>query len=85
MTLGALALLFSAATATAMWWRRRPKGRTGAPRRPAEVKLHRGLLVGGLLLAVVYPLWGVSCILVLTFDRFVIRRVRRLRTAFGMT
>ena len=34
-------------------------------------------------LAVVYPQWGVTALLVLAVDRFVIRKVRPLRTAFG--
>jgi hypothetical protein len=35
------------------------------------------------VLAIVYPQWGVTALLVLAFDRFVIRKVRPLRTTFG--
>ena len=33
--------------------------------------------------AVVFPQWGITALAVLGFDRFVIRRIPRLRTAFG--
>jgi uncharacterized iron-regulated membrane protein len=33
--------------------------------------------------AIVFPQWGVTALIVLAIDRFVIRRVRPLRVAFG--
>ena len=42
------------------------------------------MAIAAVLLAVVYPLWGVSVVAVLGLDRFVIRRVGALRSAFGM-
>ena len=35
------------------------------------------------VIAIVYPLWGVTAAAVLLFDRFVIRQVPKLRRAFG--
>jgi hypothetical protein len=37
----------------------------------------------GIASGVVFPQWGVTALAVLAVDRFVIRRVPRLRTAFG--
>ena len=42
------------------------------------------MIVIAVLLALVYPLWGVSVVAVLLFDTYVIRRVPPLRRAFGM-
>jgi len=84
MTLGALLILWSAATALVMWWKRRPAGGLGMPRRPDDVRTPRLLWVAGALLGVVYPLWGVSALVVLALDRWVIRRLGPTRRLFGM-
>ena len=41
-------------------------------------------MIGAVVLAIVYPLWGASLLVVALLDRFVIRRVPPLRSAFGM-
>ncbi|MEN9645065.1 MAG: hypothetical protein RL238_1734, partial [Actinomycetota bacterium] len=48
-----------------------------------EVKFGWGLwaIIG--VIAIVYPLWGVTAAVILLLDRFVIRGVPRLRRAFG--
>lgn len=84
MTGGCLLLLWMAFTAVVMWWKRRPKGKAGLPRRPNDVALPRSLKVVAVGMGVVYPLWAVSALAALGLDRYVIRRVGRLRTAFGM-
>ncbi|MGH3719964.1 MAG: PepSY-associated TM helix domain-containing protein [Pseudonocardiaceae bacterium] len=84
MTTGALLLLVSIGTSLVMWWIRRPQGRTGLPKRPANPRLPRTLALVGLAVALIYPLWGVSALVVIMLDWFVIRRVGRLRSAFGM-
>ncbi len=83
MTGGCLLLLWMAFTAVVMWWKRRPKGKVGLPRRPNDVALPRAVKLAALGLGVVYPLWAVSALAAFGIDRLVIRRVRRLRTAFG--
>lgn len=66
-----------------MFWKRRRPGSSGLPRRPREVRFGWGLwaIIG--MLAVVYPVWGVTAAALLLFDRFVIRTVPRLRATFG--
>jgi len=80
-----VAVVVSCVTGPVMWWRRRPRGAgaVGAPRGRmplASSPLLAVLVVG---LAVALPVFGASLVLVLLLDRFVIRRVPRLRQAFN--
>lgn len=83
MTTACLAVLWLTISAVVMYSKRRRTGTLGLPRRPRDVRLANGLLAIFAALAVVFPLWGVSALAVLTIDRFVIRRVGRLRVLFG--
>ncbi len=84
MTAGALLILWSATTAVVMWWKRRPKGGAGLPRRPDDVRTPRLLWGAGAVLGFVYPLWGISALAALTVDRWMIRRFGPTRRVFGM-
>ncbi len=84
MTTGALLLLVSIGTSLVMWWIRHPHKRAGLPKRPADPRLPWTLVLIGLVIALIYPLWGVSVLVVLMLDQLVIRRVGRLRSAIGM-
>ena len=84
MTLACVLVLWNVTTAAIMWNNRRRKGTLGLPRRPADVRLQRILGITALVLAVVYPLWGLTLVAVLLVDRYVVRRVPKLRYAFGM-
>lgn len=66
-----------------MWNKRRRKGTLGLPRRPADLRIQRVLGITAVVLAVIYPLWGLSLVAVLLIDRFLIRRNKRLKPAFG--
>jgi hypothetical protein len=59
---------------------------TNGPRRTHpddEVKFGWGLWVIIGVIAIVYPLWGVTAAIILLIDRFVIGTVPRLKAAFG--
>ena len=84
MTVGALLVLVSIATSMVMWWIRRPSGRAGLPKRPMNPRLPTAVVISGAIIGVLYPLWGVCAILVVLLDRYVIRRIPRLRGAFGL-
>ena len=84
MTLTCVLVLWNVTTAAIMWNNRRRKGTLGLPRRPADVRIQRILGITALVLAVVYPLWGLTLVAVLLVDRYVVRRVPKLRYAFGM-
>lgn len=75
--------IWSVVSALAMFLRRRRPGTTGLPRRPVDVRLSRGIAVIALVSGVVFPQWGVTAVLVLAVDRWVIRRFTPLRRAFG--
>jgi uncharacterized iron-regulated membrane protein len=83
MTMLCVLSIWSVISGFVMFWKRRRPGTSGLPRRPVDVRLSKGLAVIAVVLAVVYPQWGVTALLVLAIDRFVIRKVRPLRTAFG--
>lgn len=78
-----VAVIWSVISAVIMYTKRRRPGSLALPRRPRDLSLARGLIAILVVLGLVYPLWGVSALLVLGFDRFVVRKVPRLRVAFG--
>jgi uncharacterized iron-regulated membrane protein len=75
--------IWSIFSATVMFWKRRRPGTLGVPRRPVDVRLARRVSITAIAMAVLFPLWGLSAAVVLSFDRFVIRRNRRLAVTFG--
>jgi uncharacterized iron-regulated membrane protein len=80
MTGACLLVLWNVATALVMWNKRRRKGTLGLPRRPVDVRIQRTLGITAVVLAVIYPIWGLSLFLALLVDRFVVRWVPRLRS-----
>jgi uncharacterized iron-regulated membrane protein len=83
MTLACVLVLWAAFSGLVMFAKRR-RGGTGFPRRPVDARLQRGMIVVAVLLALIYPLWGLSALVVLVLDKYVIRKVPPLRRAFGM-
>jgi uncharacterized iron-regulated membrane protein len=75
--------IWSVTSALVMYTKRRRSGTLGLPRRAADVRLPRHLAIVAGVSAVVFPQWGLTALAVLGLDRFVIRRVPRLRVAFG--
>jgi uncharacterized iron-regulated membrane protein len=55
-------------TGAAMWWVRRPRGKTGFPTKPAEVKPAKWLIAVICLLGVLMPAAGISMLLMLLGD-----------------
>jgi uncharacterized iron-regulated membrane protein len=82
MTLGCVLTVVSFVTSIVLWWKRRPKGTTGLPKRQARSSATMGVGIIALVLAVMYPLWGASLIAVLVVDGCVqlIRARRRPQT-----
>lgn len=83
MTILCLTVLWSVVSAMVMTTKRQRRGATGLPRRPADVRMARRLAAITVVMAVLYPLWGLSALLLLSLDRFVVRRVAVLRRTFG--
>ncbi|MED1482142.1 PepSY domain-containing protein [Bacillus altitudinis] len=65
-----------------LWLNRKPKGSLGAPKAPAKGRLKWFvlLLVG---LGIIFPLVGLSLIIVLLMDLFIIQRLPRLKQFLG--
>ncbi len=78
-----LAVLWSVLSSVVMYVKRRRPGSAGLPRRPRDLRIANGLIALMIVVGFVYPLWGVSALAVLSIDRLVIRRIPRLRAAFG--
>jgi uncharacterized iron-regulated membrane protein len=84
ITVACVLVVWSAVSGLVMWWKRRPQGKAGLPRRPPDAHLERGLIAVAVVTGVLFPLVGVSMVAIVLLDRFVIRRVPRLRQTFGM-
>jgi uncharacterized iron-regulated membrane protein len=83
MTALCLLAIWSVISAGVMFWKRRRPGSLGLPRRPLDVRLAKRLALLAIVIGIVFPEWGITALLVLAVDRFVIRRVRPLRATFG--
>lgn len=83
MTALCVLAIWSVTSAGVMYWNRRRQRGLGLPRRPVDVRLAKRVGLIALAIGIVFPEWGVTAIAILALDRFVIRRVRPLRAAFG--
>ena len=84
MLVAALITILLSITGVVMWWQRRPSG-TGlisAPEMPPYVENWRIPLVTVAVLGLIFPLVGLSLIVVLLLDRFVLNRVPALKRIF---
>jgi uncharacterized iron-regulated membrane protein len=79
LTLVCVMVIVSISSALNMWLRRRRKGSLGVPRRPVEYKTQKTVGIVAVVLGIIYPLWGMSALLLLGVD-FVIRRIKASRT-----
>lgn len=61
-----------------MWWRRKPDGQMGAPK-ALPMKKQKGFLALMVAFGILFPLVGVSLIVVYLFDRLVVQRVPVLK------
>jgi uncharacterized iron-regulated membrane protein len=55
-------------SASVMWWKRRPKGTLGVPPLPTDKGVFRGLIAILVVGGVIFPLVGVSLIVMLVLD-----------------
>ena len=60
-----------------MWWKRRPRGKLGAPRRVLSAPPMRAWVVGLGVLGVIFPLTGLSIVIVWLLDRLGARLFKR--------
>jgi uncharacterized iron-regulated membrane protein len=80
----ALTLIGMSISAVAMWWRRRPSGLLGAPRAAGERRAIVGLVLTICLLAVLFPMFGISLLLILVVEKVVLVRIPRVSEWLGL-
>lgn len=83
MLFAALTVFVLAVSGTIMWWRRRPAKRLGAPPLPDNFPLWKTAVAIIVVLGILFPLVGISLVVVLLFDRFALSRLPKLREIFG--
>jgi len=71
MLAGCLSIMALSLSAAVMWWRRRPRGRLGAPPAPPRRALVSAFAVAALAIGVVFPLLGLSIVVAFAVDRLV--------------
>ena len=83
MTGVCLLVVWSVISAVVMYVKRRRGRSLGLPRRPEDVGLGTTLMVLFIGTALIFPLFGITALIILGLDRFVIRRIPKLRATFG--
>ncbi|KAF0812826.1 hypothetical protein IGB42_02669 [Andreprevotia sp. IGB-42] len=83
MLFACLFVILMSVTGTVMWWQRRPSGRLGAPATPRQLPFWKTGTAVFVLLAIAFPLVGVSIVAVLLADWLVLRRVAVLKRALA--
>jgi uncharacterized iron-regulated membrane protein len=74
-----LAIIVLAVSAGVMWWKRRPSGSLGVPPAPSDRRVLRGLLAILIAGGILFPLVGISLLIMLLLDWVVAGR--KVRTA----
>jgi uncharacterized iron-regulated membrane protein len=84
MLIAALIAILLSITGSVMWWQRRPKeaGLLGAPAMPPYVQSWRVPLAIVAVLGLAFPLVGLSLVIVLVLDYFVLSRIPALKRIF---
>lgn len=85
MLIAALIVMLLSITGAVMWWQRRPKepGLMGAPAMPPHVQNWRVPLAIVTVLGLAFPLVGLSLVIVLLLDYFVLSRIPALKRVFN--
>ncbi len=83
MLAAALIVILLAVTGTTMWWQRRPARGLGAPSMPRHFPLWKGAVAIIVVMGILFPLVGISLLVVLLLDFLLIQRVPALRTLVG--
>lgn len=79
MLIACLILILLCVSGIVMWWKRRPAGRLGAPIMPMDGYHWKIPVAIVALLGIVFPLVGLSLVVVLLLDFFVISRIPVLK------
>lgn len=78
-----IGMILIAVTGFIMWWKRRPKGKFGAPPKQEHRKLLKGVAAIVLVLSIFFPLVGLSLIFVFALDWLITKRIPKLKQWIG--
>ncbi|SPL96771.1 Uncharacterized iron-regulated membrane protein; Iron-uptake factor PiuB [[Actinomadura] parvosata subsp. kistnae] len=78
-----LTIITLVVTGAWMWWKRRPRGRAGAPARSTDRRTTYGVIAVMAVLGLLFPLAGVTMAAALLADRLLLRRVPALARLLG--
>lgn len=76
MLAACLALMALCVSGVLMWWKRRPSGQLAAPMRKHGDRLARGVLAIAVVLGCVFPLLGLSMLVVVLLDALLLALIR---------
>ncbi len=79
-----IGLILVAVSSYVMWRKRKPDGKLGAPAKPKSSKVTIGVLIIMLVCGALMPLVGLSILVVLVLDLFILRRIKSLRHWFSV-
>ncbi|WP_160007178.1 PepSY domain-containing protein [Rhizobium sp. 18055] len=72
-----MAIVLLVVSAGVMWWKRRPKGSLGVPPMPSDRRVFRGLIAILVIGGIIFPLVGLSLVIMLVLDWIYIRTMTR--------
>jgi uncharacterized iron-regulated membrane protein len=77
LTAACMGIALLVVSATVMWWKRRPKGSLGVPPMPSDRRVFRGLIAILVIGGIIFPLVGLSLVIMLTLDWIYTRTMKR--------
>jgi uncharacterized iron-regulated membrane protein len=83
MLFAAMVVVTLSVSGVVMWWQRRPAKTLGAPAMPANFPLWKGAVIVIGVMGLLFPLLGVSLLIVLSLDYLVLSRIPRLKSILG--
>jgi uncharacterized iron-regulated membrane protein len=83
LALACVTIMVTSAAALVMWWKRRPRGSLGAPPAPDDKRARHGVLAIMLGVGVLFPLTGLSLLIVLGLAVVWLSRVPVLKQAMA--
>lgn len=76
-----LGIILLIITGVILWWRRKPDGHFGAPKSISVLKT-RTVLIMLIFCSIIFPLFGLSVLLLYIIDHFIIQRIPKINYLF---
>ncbi len=82
MLFACIVLVLTSVTGAVMWWQRKPDGKLGAPRLLPDPRVMKRLVIILAVFGLLFPLAGLSLLVVMALDFLLLSRVATLKYAF---